>query len=112
MVLFRHADFGDVALDQKHGGPVGQAGNGPRWIAKACSRCVRVNALAPGYVETALNAQGRQDTAFVERIRSRIPLGRWAQPQDIAGSAVFLCSPAASYVTGTVLAVDGGFLAG
>ena len=73
---------------------------------------IRVNALAPGYVETALNAQGRSDRAHYERIRSRIPLGRWAQPDDIAGGALFLCSPAARYVTGTVLAVDGGFLAG
>lgn len=75
-------------------------------------RGVRVNAIAPGYVETAINAAGRQDKAHYERIRSRIPLGQWAQPQDIAGSAVFLASPAAHYVTGTVLAVDGGFLAG
>lgn len=78
------------------------------WAAEG----IRVNALAPGYVETSINAEGRRDAAFVERIRSRIPLGRWAQPADIAGSAVFLCSPAARYVTGTVLAVDGGFLAG
>jgi NAD(P)-dependent dehydrogenase (short-subunit alcohol dehydrogenase family) len=63
-------------------------------------------------VETAINAAGRQDKAHYERIRSRIPLGQWAQPDDIAGSAVFLASPAAHYVTGTVLAVDGGFLAG
>ncbi len=75
-------------------------------------RGVRVNAIAPGYVETAINAAGRADRAHYERIRSRIPLGQWAQPRDIAGSAVFLASPAAHYVTGTVLAVDGGFLAG
>lgn len=73
---------------------------------------VRVNAVAPGYVETQINAAGRQDLAHYERIRSRIPQGRWAQPNDIAGSAVFLASNAAAYVTGTVLAVDGGFLAG
>jgi NAD(P)-dependent dehydrogenase (short-subunit alcohol dehydrogenase family) len=73
---------------------------------------IRVNALAPGYVETAINAEGRKDAAFHARIAARIPLGHWAQPDDIAGGAVFLCSPAAHYVTGTVLAVDGGFLAG
>jgi NAD(P)-dependent dehydrogenase (short-subunit alcohol dehydrogenase family) len=76
------------------------------------SEGIRVNALAPGYVETAINAEGRQDAAFHARIASRIPLGRWAQPADIAPGAVFLCSPAARYVNGTVLAVDGGFLAG
>lgn len=73
---------------------------------------VRLNAIAPGYVETQINAEGRKDAAHYERIRSRIPQGRWAQPDDIAGSAVFLASKAASYITGTVLAVDGGFLAG
>ncbi|MEJ8824550.1 SDR family oxidoreductase [Variovorax humicola] len=73
---------------------------------------VRVNALAPGYVETTINATGRQDLAHYERIRARIPQGQWAQPDDIAGSAVFLASRAARYITGTVLAVDGGFLAG
>ncbi len=73
---------------------------------------IRVNALAPGYVETAINAEGRRDAAFHARIASRIPMGRWAQPDDIAPGAVFLCSPAARYVNGTVLAVDGGFLAG
>lgn len=73
---------------------------------------VRVNAIAPGYVETRINAEGRQDSAHYERIRSRIPQGRWGQPDDIAGSVVFLASSAARYITGTVLAVDGGFLAG
>lgn len=73
---------------------------------------VRVNAIAPGYVETGINAEGRKDAAHYERIRARIPQGRWAQPDDIAGSAVFLASRAAHYMTGTVLAVDGGFLAG
>ncbi|MEZ5729089.1 MAG: SDR family oxidoreductase [Burkholderiaceae bacterium] len=73
---------------------------------------IRVNAIAPGYVETPINADGRSDKAHYERIRARIPQGRWAQPDDIAGSAVFLASRSAAYITGTVLAVDGGFLAG
>lgn len=73
---------------------------------------IRVNAVAPGFVETAINADGRKDPAHYERIRTRIPQGRWAQPADIAGSVVFLASPAARYITGTVLPVDGGFLAG
>lgn len=73
---------------------------------------IRVNAVAPGYVETSINAEGRKDRAHYERVNSRIPQGRWGQPVDIAGSAVFLSSPAARYITGTVLAVDGGFLAG
>jgi NAD(P)-dependent dehydrogenase (short-subunit alcohol dehydrogenase family) len=78
------------------------------WAAEG----IRVNAVAPGYVESAINAEGRKDRAHYDRIVGRIPLGRWAQPDDIAGGAVFLASPAARYITGTVLAVDGGFLAG
>jgi NAD(P)-dependent dehydrogenase (short-subunit alcohol dehydrogenase family) len=73
---------------------------------------IRVNAVAPGYVETPINAEGRKDRAHVERIASRIALGRWAQPDDIAGSVLYLATPAARYITGTVLPVDGGFLAG
>lgn len=78
------------------------------WAAEG----LRVNAIAPGYVETSINAEGRKDAAHYERIRARIPQGRWARPDDIAGSALFLASRAAGYITGSVLAVDGGFLAG
>jgi len=81
-------------------------------LALAWADGVRVNAIAPGYVETPIDAASRRDQAHDERIRSRIPLGRWAQPEDIAGSTVYLASPVAHCVTGTVLAVDGGFLAG
>ena len=73
---------------------------------------IRVNAVAPGYVETSINTAGRKDPVHYERIRSRIAQGRWGQPEDIAGSVVFLSSPSARYITGTVLPVDGGFLAG
>jgi len=73
---------------------------------------IRVNAIAPGYVETNINAEGRKDKVHYERIRSRIAQGRWAQPDDIAGGVVFLATKAARYITGTVLSVDGGFLAG
>jgi NAD(P)-dependent dehydrogenase (short-subunit alcohol dehydrogenase family) len=73
---------------------------------------IRVNAVAPGYVETPINAEGRKDRAHYDRIAGRIAMGRWAVPDDIAGSVVYLASRAARYVTGTVLAVDGGFLAG
>ncbi|ARP91516.1 oxidoreductase [Bordetella genomosp. 9] len=72
---------------------------------------IRVNAVAPGYVETSLNAAGRRDPAHYARIRDRIPQGRWAQPDDIAGGALFLASAAARYIAGTVLPIDGGFLA-
>ncbi|QEL23498.1 SDR family oxidoreductase [Bosea sp. F3-2] len=73
---------------------------------------IRVNALAPGYVGTALvktlEAAGRIDRHKLER---RIPMGRLAEPEEIAEAGWFLCSPAASYVTGAILSVDGGWQA-
>jgi 2-deoxy-D-gluconate 3-dehydrogenase len=72
---------------------------------------VNVNAIAPGYVTTATTAALRADPARNDEILARIPAGRWAEPEDIAGSAVFLASPAADYVHGHVLVVDGGWLA-
>jgi NAD(P)-dependent dehydrogenase (short-subunit alcohol dehydrogenase family) len=73
---------------------------------------IRVNAIAPGYIETAINAEGRKDLEHYRRIASRTAFGRWGQPEEIAGAAVFLTMPEAGYITGTMLAVDGGFLAG
>jgi 2-deoxy-D-gluconate 3-dehydrogenase len=72
---------------------------------------VNVNAVAPGYVATDNTAVLRANAAREAEIRSRIPAGRWAQPDEIAGAVVFLASPAADYVHGHVLAVDGGWLA-
>jgi 2-dehydro-3-deoxy-D-gluconate 5-dehydrogenase len=71
---------------------------------------VNVNAIAPGYIATD-NTQALQDDAVRSRaILDRIPAGRWGRPEDVAGAAVFLASPASDYVNGTVLAVDGGWL--
>jgi 2-deoxy-D-gluconate 3-dehydrogenase len=72
---------------------------------------VNVNAIAPGYVATQITAALRQDEARMRELLSRIPAGRFAEPEEIAGAAVFLASPAASYVNGSVLVVDGGWLA-
>jgi len=77
------------------------------WAAEG----VQVNAVAPGYVATSNTAALRADPAREAEIRSRIPAGRWGRPDDIAGAVVFLASPAADYVNGHVLAVDGGWLA-
>ena len=72
---------------------------------------VRVNAVAPGWVRTALTQTLQNDSERSAAILARTPQGRWAEPADIAGAVVFLCSPAARFVTGVVLPVDGGYLA-
>jgi len=71
---------------------------------------VNVNAVAPGYVKTDNTQALRDDPVRFEQILTRIPAGRWAEPEDIAGAVVFLCSPAAAYIDGVVLPVDGGWL--
>lgn len=73
---------------------------------------IRVNAVAPGYIETSINEKGRQDRKFYDAIKNRTALGRWGQPDDIGYTVAFLCSPAARYITGSVVSVDGGFLSG
>lgn len=74
------------------------------------SKNVTVNAIAPGYIATDNTQALRADPNRSRQILERIPAGRWGEPNDIAGAAVFLCSEAARYVTGHVLAVDGGWL--
>ncbi len=73
-------------------------------------RGVNVNAVAPGYVRTDNTQALQDDPVRYEQITSRIPAGRWAVPEEIAGAIVFLSSPAADYVHGVVLPVDGGWL--
>jgi len=73
-------------------------------------RGVNVNAIAPGYIATNNTAALQADETRNRQILERIPAGRWGEPRDIAGAAVFLASPAADYVNGHVLAVDGGWL--
>ena len=72
---------------------------------------VRVNAIAPGFVKTEINKVVQNDADRFASITSRIPLGRWGQPDDLTGTAVFLSAPASDYITGVVMPVDGGFLA-
>jgi len=72
---------------------------------------VRVNAVAPGVVETPLTRPIQQDPAWYAAYAERSALGRWAKPEEIAGTIVYLASDAASYVTGSVLVVDGGWTA-
>lgn len=72
---------------------------------------VRANAIAPGYFATETNAAMVEDAGVADWLKRRTSLGRWGQAPEVAGAAVFLASDAASYVTGQVLAVDGGYLA-
>lgn len=70
---------------------------------------IRVNAVAPGWVVTNLSRGAREDPARSAMIMSRVPLGHWADPADIADPILFLCSDAARYMTGTMMTVDGGY---
>ena len=71
---------------------------------------ITVNAIAPGYMATDNTLPLRQDEKRNAEILGRIPMGRWGQPEDLSGAVVFLASEASAYVTGQVLAVDGGWL--
>jgi NAD(P)-dependent dehydrogenase (short-subunit alcohol dehydrogenase family) len=73
---------------------------------------IRVNAIAPGWIATPLTEALRSDPERSGPILSRTALKRWGQPDDIVGGALFLASPAAAFVTGVILPIDGGYLAG
>ena len=78
----------------------------PEWASKG----INVNAIAPGYMATANTEPLRKDPARSAEILGRIPAGRWGEPEDLAGTAVFLASAASDYVHGAIVPVDGGWL--
>jgi 2-deoxy-D-gluconate 3-dehydrogenase len=71
---------------------------------------IQVNAVLPGWIDTALTRRAREEVQGLhERVLARTPAGRWGEPADLAGVAVFLCSAASAFVTGTAIPVDGGY---
>jgi NAD(P)-dependent dehydrogenase (short-subunit alcohol dehydrogenase family) len=72
---------------------------------------IRVNAIGPGWVKTEMTEALQNDSGRNQAISARIPLGRWADPKDLAGLAVFLASEASAYITGQVIFIDGGYMA-
>jgi gluconate 5-dehydrogenase len=70
-----------------------------------------VNGIAPGFVPTPMMAQAQADAPFMQMMRGRIPLGRFATPTEVAAVALFLAAPASSFVSGEIIFVDGGVMA-
>jgi NAD(P)-dependent dehydrogenase (short-subunit alcohol dehydrogenase family) len=72
---------------------------------------IRVNAIAPGWIKTEISRQGRENPEFNRKVTDRLPNGEWAEPEELAGTALFLASPASSLINGVTIPVDGGYVA-
>ena len=72
---------------------------------------IRVNAIAPGWIRTEISRGGREDPPFNDKVMARLPTKRWSEPEELAGTAVFLASPAARLINGVTIPVDGGYVA-
>lgn len=70
---------------------------------------IRVNAIAPGWIATDISRGGRENPEFNEKLMARLPNKRWADPEELAGTALFLASPASSLINGVTIPVDGGY---
>lgn len=103
-------------LGRRTTGPYAASKGGLKMVVKAmCAEWaehnVQINGIGPGYFETEMTAPLVQDEQFSGWVRDRTPAGRWGQPQELAGAAVFLASRASNFVNGQVIYVDGGMLA-
>lgn len=107
MLSFQGGKFVPPYTASKHG----VAGITKAFANELAPLNIQVNALAPGYIKTALNAAILADEKRNAEILARIPAKRWGEPSDLMGAAVFLASDASNYVNGNILAVDGGWLA-
>ena len=72
---------------------------------------IRVNAIAPGWINTEISKSGREEPAFNNKVMGRLPTKRWSEPEELAGTAVFLASPASRLINGVTIPVDGGYVA-
>lgn len=72
---------------------------------------IRVNAIAPGWIATEISRHGRENPEFNAKVMQRLPIKRWADPDELAGTALFLASPAAALINGVTIPVDGGYVA-
>ena len=72
---------------------------------------IRVNAIAPGWIRTEISRRGREEESFNAKVMASLPTKRWSEPEELAGTAVFLASPAAALINGVTIPVDGGYVA-
>jgi NAD(P)-dependent dehydrogenase (short-subunit alcohol dehydrogenase family) len=72
---------------------------------------IRVNAIAPGWIRTEISKGGREDEQFNALVMNRLPTKHWSEPEELAGTAVFLASPASKLINGVTIPVDGGYVA-
>lgn len=72
---------------------------------------IRVNAIAPGWIKTEISRGGRENPEFNAKVLARLPAGDWAEPEELAGTAIFLASPASRLINGVTIPVDGGYTA-